>query len=118
MATKRAKKKLQADSLMVVIAKNVGFLKAVKVLAFIIAWGKVYDDLGRAPESVEEYAYWWRESVPTAYREQKLFREALPGQMTPTAIWENVRGQLDATDEVAPAVLGSLSPSFLGITGL
>jgi hypothetical protein len=118
MAAKKVKNELIPDSLLVVLTANVGFRKAMKVLVFIVAWGKVYDALGHAPVSVEEYAYWWRESVPTAYREQKLFREALPGQTTPTLIWERVREQVDAADDIAPAVIGSLSPSFLGITGL
>ena len=108
-----ARKKLEADSLLVVLTKRVGLLKAMKVLTFIVAWGIVTEDLGRPPETVEEYAYWWRESAATAYREQRLFREALRDDTaTPTPIWEQARSQLDAKDEtrkeLAAAKLGTL----------
>jgi hypothetical protein len=87
MATKKP------EALAIVLARQVGFRNSMKVLTFITAWGIVYESLGRAP-SVEEYADWWKESYPTAYREQKLFREAMPGQDTPTELWEQVRAQV------------------------
>ena len=88
MATKKR------EALAIVIARRVGFRNSMKVLTFITAWGIVYESLGRAPASVEEYADWWKESYPTAYREQKLFREAMPGHDTPTELWEEVRAQV------------------------
>jgi hypothetical protein len=83
------------EYLAIALARRVGFRNAMKVMTFVVAWGIVYEALGRAPESVEEYADWWKESHPTAYREQRLFREAMSGQQTPTELWESVRGQVN-----------------------
>ena len=37
-------------------------------------------------------------SAATAFREQRLFREALPKESTPTRIWELVRDQVPVKD--------------------
>jgi hypothetical protein len=93
-------RKADPNALVAVMTRNVGFVKAMKVLTFVAAWGIATESLGHPPVSVEEYADWWKESYPTAYREQKLFREALPGETTPERIWtqarRHVQAQLDA----------------------
>jgi hypothetical protein len=94
-----ARRKLEPDSLLVVLTDRVGLVNAMKVLTFIASWGIATEDLGHPPDTIEEYAYWWRSSAATGYREQRLFREAMRDETaTPTAIWEQVRGQLDAKD--------------------
>jgi hypothetical protein len=87
----------------------------MRVCSFVISWGYAYEKLGRAPGSVEEYAELGGASVPTAYREQRLFREALPGESTPTRIWESVRKKIDAADAAAAARLGNVAAEKLGI---
>lgn len=52
-------------------------LKAARLAAYVIAWGRCRADLGHDP-TTEEYAEWWGQSVRTAYRELALFREAFP----------------------------------------
>lgn len=59
-----------------------GFRRGARVMAFVIAWGRVRDDLGRTP-TVDEYAEWWRQPVRTAYEEQERFREAFPELTNP-----------------------------------
>jgi hypothetical protein len=70
------------------IVGNVGALKAFRVMMFISCWGMAMKGLGRAPENIEEYSTWWEKSRATGYREQELFREALPMYETPTPICE------------------------------
>ena len=89
------------------MAARVGLRKTLKVLTFMTSWGVVYESLGRAPESIEEYALWWRESRAKAFREQQLFREALPGEDTPTRIWEQARVYVEAKNAAAPVLLGN-----------
>ena len=96
------------DALAVVLARRVGFRKAMKVLTFIVAWGVVIEDTGDEDIGIEDYAAWWRESERTAFREQALFREAMPDEDTPTRLWLAVRAQIDAKDKAAPARLGTL----------
>ena len=103
---------------MFVLTKRVGFFNAAKVLVFIMAWGATTRHLGRAPESIEEYADDWGQSVRTSYRELALFRKALKGETDPTRIWEQVAKQLPSDADAGAAALGSVSPMTLGIAGL
>jgi hypothetical protein len=103
-----ARKKLPDDALLVVLTRAVGIRKAMKVLTFVVSWGIVIEDTGEPPESIEAYADWWRSSHRSAYREQALYREALPGEDTPTRLWSFVRAHVDPHDTAAPAVLGTL----------
>jgi hypothetical protein len=111
------KGKQKPDSFLVVLSQRVGPTRAMRVCSFVISWGYAYEKLGRAPGSVEEYAELGGASVPTAYREQRLFREALPGESTPTRIWESVRKKVDAADAVAAARLGTVSAEKLRVEG-
>lgn len=72
------------------VLNNVGgsSIKAHRVVLYIACWGVCSKKLGRPPVNVEEYADWWNKTRATAYREQQLFREALPMHETPTAICE------------------------------
>ena len=76
-------RKRRAPTLAEVMVRRVGFRKTTAVLSFIVAWGIVYESLGRPPESIEEYAAWWKESRAKSFRDQQLFRLALPGEDTP-----------------------------------
>ena len=89
------------------MAARVGLRKTLKALTFIASWGIVYEALGRAPESIEEYAEWWRESRAKAFRDQQLFREALPGEDTPTRIYEQARVHVEVSAPAAPVLLGN-----------
>lgn len=91
-----------------VLAERVGFRGMIKVLSFIVAWGTVCEALGRPPETIDEYADWWKASRAKAFREQQLFREALPGHETPTLLWERARAHVDASNPAAPVLLGAL----------
>ena len=97
-------------ALAVELSRRVGLWNASRILAFIIAWGTMTEDLGRPPESIEEYADYWKTSHRSAYREQALFRKGLPGDATPTRIWEQARERLADRDneDVAAAQLGTL----------
>lgn len=87
----------------------------MRVCSFVISWGTVSEKLGRAPASVEEFAELDGASIPTAYREQRQFREALPGESTPTRIWLLVRKKIDPADPAAAARLGHVSVEKLRI---
>jgi hypothetical protein len=112
----KPRRSLDRDSLLVVLTMKVGLLKAIKVLTFIVCWGYASEDLGQPPETVEEYAYWWRMSAAKAFREQRLFRDALDDEPTPTRIWDQAKhdlaSQVDLKDptqkDKAVAALGGL----------
>lgn len=72
----------------------------MQVLTFIVAWAMVRDDLGREP-TIDEYAKWWKQSERTAYREQALFRQALPGEKSPSRLIDVTSAQWDARKGLA-----------------
>lgn len=98
----------RSGSLAEQIARRVGLRKTFKVLLFITAWGVVYEDLGRAPVSIEEYSDWWKASRAKSFREQQLFREALPNEDTPTRLYELARVHVDVHNPAAAVLLGAL----------
>jgi hypothetical protein len=110
------KKKRKPDPLLVVLSRRIGPTRAMRVCSFVISWGYVYEKLGRAPTSVEEYAELASASIPTAYRDQRLFREAFPGESTPSRIWESLHGKIDTADPAAAARLGTISAAKVGIS--
>ena len=97
--------------LAMVIADEVGFRDSIKVLTFIISWGSFIESEGRPPETVDELADWYRMSRAKAFKEQKLFRLALPGEETPTRLWALARTKVDVKSAAAPVILGGLSLS-------
>ena len=82
------KKRTKKEHLAAVVIGNVGPMRAYRVMVYIASWGIATKKLGHPPVNVEEYADWWHKTRATAYREQELFREALPMHKTPTAICE------------------------------
>lgn len=86
------------QTLLQLAVRRVGLMRAGRVLAFMVAWDVVRRELDREP-TLEEYGDWWRQSRATSFREQKLFREAFPGEVTPTRLldaagdeWDRRRG--------------------------
>lgn len=73
-------------------AKNVGQVKAAKVVAFIVMWAIAEEALGHPP-TLDEYASWWRESRSTVFRLQARFRDAFPGESTPQRLVDALREQ-------------------------
>jgi hypothetical protein len=74
------------DRLVETVIVNVGAIRAYRVMLFISCWGICTQKLGRPPVNVEEYSDWWRMSRSQGFREQQLFRDALPMHRTPTDI--------------------------------
>ena len=64
-------------------------LKASKVVAFVIGWEVVRQELGREP-SVDEYAAHWREHRATAYRHMAEFRVVFPQFETPGPVIDHL----------------------------
>jgi hypothetical protein len=48
-----------------------------------MGWGLATAELGREPETVEEYAETMEESRATAFRDQQAFRQAFPDEESP-----------------------------------
>ena len=63
---------------------NAGMRATTRGLKFAMGWGLATAELGREPESIEEYAEVVRESRATAFRDQQAFRRAYPNEETPT----------------------------------
>jgi hypothetical protein len=82
----------KAPTLLSVAVRNVGFRRGCRAVAFLVCWAIVEDALGRTP-TLDEYADWWKESRSTAFREQAIFREAFPGELTPHRIVVLLSGQ-------------------------
>jgi hypothetical protein len=86
---------------------RVGLLKAVKVVAFIVAWG-IYVEKNDEPHTLDGYTKYWRQSESTTYRERDLFRICFPGQKTPERVWADCRAVYDAKasrDQMAARLL-------------
>jgi hypothetical protein len=73
-------------------ARNVGQVKAAKVVAFIVMWAIAEEALGHPP-TLDQYADWWRESRSTVFRLQARFREAFPGESTPQRLVDAIQAQ-------------------------
>lgn len=81
-------------SLIELCVDRAGYRRGGKVMAFVVAWQKAEQDLGRRP-SVEEYAEWWKQPRRTAFNELEYFREAFPEFAYPDELLE--QGQRSAT---------------------
>jgi len=64
--------------------RNAGIRATSRDLKFAMAWGLATAELGREPESIEEYAATLEESRATAFRDQQAFRRAFPKEESPT----------------------------------
>jgi hypothetical protein len=89
---------------------RVGRRPAQRVLAFLQEWDTLADELGRDP-SLEEYAERWRLPRATAYSDQRLFREAFPGEQNPrrllNQLWELRRDSYGALLSAKVVATGS-----------
>lgn len=86
MSRKRVK---MVDTVAGVALQRVGFVKGRQALMFIACWWIASADLGRAPETIDEYVAWWRDkSRAQAFRDQAAFRAAFPEHATPTSLAE------------------------------
>lgn len=63
--------------------QHAGFRATVRALRFAMAWGLATAELGREPESIDEYAEVMQENRRTAFRDQAAFREAFPMEDSP-----------------------------------
>jgi hypothetical protein len=87
------------DPLFYVLTKRLGLRKAVRVLLFIVQWGYVYEYMRGPLLSLNEFVEFWRTNERNAYREQKLFREAI-GDGTPDKLWEELQAVNPRADEL------------------
>jgi hypothetical protein len=76
-------REVTGEPLLTIAARAVGLRRAFRVLTFMAAWDRARRALDKRPITLEDYHSWWRENERTAYREQALFREAFPGEVTP-----------------------------------
>jgi hypothetical protein len=80
---------------------KLGVWKGARCVAFMVCWEQTRRELGREP-TLEEYMEVWNVSRATAFREQREFRLAFPGNATPSSVFDSV---------AVPAVL---TPRTLG----
>lgn len=77
-----------------VVRRRLGVLKGGRVLAFMVQWDVVVQELGREP-TVVEYADWWGESERNVYYHLARFRECFPEERTPGRLMGQLRGDWD-----------------------
>lgn len=77
-------------------------LKAARIVAFILAWGQLRDELDREP-TVADYIEVWGEKRSTAFKHLQEFREVFDRCDTPSPV-------LDAMPERQPSQRGSWTP--------
>lgn len=70
-------KKDRTVTLIELCVDRAGFRRGAKVMAFVIAWGRAREALGRSPY-VEEYADYWKQPHRSAWREMEYFKQAFP----------------------------------------
>ncbi len=78
---------------------NAGIRATTRGLKFAMGWGLATAELGREPESVDEYAEVMQESRATAFRDQQAFRQAYPSEVSPTRM-NQVTGAQDRYNEI------------------
>ena len=79
--------------------RNGGFRATIRGLRFAMGWGLATAELGREPESIDEYAETMELTRRTAFRDQAAFREAFPTETTPARMNEmaGVQAKYNAT---------------------
>ena len=78
---------------------NAGIRKTGRGFKFAVGWGLAMAQLGREPDSIEEYALVMDESRATAFRDQQAFREAFPLEESPVRM-NRTSGAQDRYDEL------------------
>jgi len=81
------------EPLLTIASRRVGLRRGFRVLTFMASWDRARRALDKRPITLEEYREWWRESERTAYRDQALFREAFPDELTPDHLLDLAYGQ-------------------------
>jgi hypothetical protein len=89
-------------------ARTGSYLKAGKLVAYVVSWGVARRELGHSPTK-EEYAEFWSMNLRQAYYEQARFREAFPMLESPDRLLQMMDAQgagagtsgFDAADLVA-----------------
>jgi hypothetical protein len=85
----------EGKPLLKVASDRVGMRTAFMVLSFMAAWDVAQERLRKRPITLEEYADYWRVTRATAFREQKRFRDAFPGETTPERLLDVAAAQWD-----------------------
>ncbi len=78
------KRRAPRTLLELVVARQ-GLRKGASTMGFIVAWSVASKAEG-GPITLEQYAAYWKDSRPTAFRHQARFRECFPDELTPQAI--------------------------------
>jgi hypothetical protein len=63
--------------------RNAGMRATSRAFKFAMGWGLATAELGREPETIDEYAETVGESRATAFRDQQSFRKAFPNEESP-----------------------------------
>lgn len=76
------------------LVRKVGWVKATKVAAFVVAWG-IYTEKTSEPYTLDGYSGYWKQSESTTYRERDLFRMCFPEDKVPDRVWAFIRSAYD-----------------------
>lgn len=97
-------------TLLAIASARVGQNRGRAVVTFLMQWSIAMEALGRDDIALQDYADYWGENRRTAFRRQSEFREAFPGQQTPTAVvhlaravWDTSQGVNGLASAVVPA---------------
>lgn len=75
--------------------KRIGFMNASRVLEFVMEWTSSMDQRGWPDDlRIEDHMSDWKCSPATSYRRLAKFREAFPGETTPTRLVLVARAEL------------------------
>jgi hypothetical protein len=98
-----------------VAIRRVGFRRGRRAVMFAACWWITTHELGRSPETIEEYAENWKQSRAQAFRDQADFRGAFPEYPTPTELAEAIGFDVaavgtDQPDDVLLQLMGVAAP--------
>lgn len=79
------------------LVSKVGLRGAVKVAAFVTAWGIATEKLGQEP-NFREYSVFWGQSEAQTYKELKVFHDVWPDDRTPLRVWEWLESQVPSRE--------------------
>lgn len=85
------------------LTRTLGLRNGYRTMAFIVAWITAEADHERqhpdVPFDINVYMKWWKAERSTTYRDQALFRRALPTMMTPTDLLVEMERQRVSSPE-------------------
>jgi hypothetical protein len=101
------------ETLLMYAIENGGLRKAIKGVSLLVGMEIFVRQEGREPESVIEYAFWWKTGYKSVYRELHDFRACFPGYDHPLELLEELRLakrgiELDEDREKAFALVAGL----------